>query len=281
MSCCSLLSQTNNDPVYFNFSYFPSQDMTEAEAKAALKIAEASVVLPKLFSNEKLEIYTQIGYKYSHYTIETLLPDKNNFGLNDIRTGFIFRYFLSENYEIIVLPRINIRSDFKSKLDKDDFFPSFNAITLKKSTAISNLTYGLGITYNNDLNKNVILPLGYLKYQTEKFRVYAILPSFAHLSLTPKETFEYGLSYHFDAAIFHADSLSDTDAVYLKTLNVTVAPTISYNITNNFWLNAKAGASLFRNYHFLDKDFDNLSITEKNNLKESFFATIGLSLRME
>src|SRR5690606_6839886 len=218
---------------------------------------------------------------YSHYTIESLLSDKDNFHLNDIRVGFIFRYLLSEKYEIIVLPRINIRSDFESKLSKNDFFPSFNAIGLKKSPAIPDLTYGIGITYNNDLNKDVILPLGYLKYKTEKLRVYAILPSFAHLSLTPKETFEYGLSYHFDAAIFHVDSQFGTDAAYLKTLNITAAPTVSYNLTGNFWLNAKAGYSIFRNYHFLDKDFENLPVTENNNLKESFFATIGLSLRMD
>lgn len=275
------MAQTNNDPVYVNFSYFPSEEMTELDSTTSLKIAEISAVLPKLLSGEKLEIYTQVSYKFSQYDLEFLLSDKDKINLNDIRVGFIFRYLLSENREIIVLPRVNVRSNFESKLDKNHFFPSFNAIGLKHSTSIQNLTYGIGITYNNDLNKDVILPLGYLKYQNNWMRIYAILPSFAHFSLTPKETFEYGLSYHFDAAIFHIDSQFGADAAYLKTLNITVAPTVSYNLADNFWLNAKAGYSIFRNYHLLDKDFENLSMTENNNLKESFFATIGLSLRIE
>src|SRR5690606_13747100 len=143
-----------------------------------------------------------------------------------------------------------------------------------------NLSYGIGISYNNDLDKNAITPLGYLKYQHPKFRIYSILPSFAYFLFTPSEKFEYGLSYNLDSGIFHIDNLNSDTKNYLKTSNLTIAPTIGYNFYNQFWFNAKAGYAMFRRYHLLDADFEELPGMEKNKIDDGFFAMFGVSLRM-
>ena len=153
---------------------------------------------------------------------------------------------------------------------------------MKSSKKTDNLSYGLGVSYNNDLNKNTIIPLGYFKYETDKMRIYSILPSFAYFIMKPTEKFEYGLSYNLDAAIFHTDKGLETNPqIYMKTSNITIAPTIGYNFSSKFWLNAKAGYAIFRRYQVLDSDFDNIPFTDENQYKSGLFFGVGLSYRMQ
>ena len=277
----TVYSQTNNDAVYVNYSLFPTQKMDEYNQKASLQIVEANLILPEFNLGQKVKVYTNLNYKNSFYNYENesdFYPEK----LNDLRVGFFGRYSYSENLEFIISPRINIRSDFSREFGSKDVFPSLNGIGLRRSTENPNLIYGFGITYNNDLNKDVVLPLLYLKYTNDWVRVYAILPSFAYVILTPIEKFEYGLSYNLDASIFNIQRFDASQSNnYLKTMNITLAPTIGYNFYKDFWLNTKVGCSGFRDYRFLDNQFEEYYSNDENRLSISLYVNMGISLRMD
>lgn len=257
-------------------------EMDKIDGEASLQIFEANAILPKFNIGSKTEVYTQLNYKFSKYNYENNLDEFLPENLNDLRLGFIVRHKFSEQWEMVVSPRLNARTDFSKDAMKYGLFPSLNVLGLKSSAKIENLTFGLGVSYNNDLNKNTVIPLGYLKYHNESVRIYAILPSFAYLMLTPSNKFEYGLSYNLDSAIFHSDKFSTgTSQNYMKTSNITVTPTLAYNFIGKLWLNAKAGYAMFRRFQVLDSDFEQMEFNKDNKFKSGFFAGIGISMRIE
>lgn len=281
-SVAPILAQTDNDPVYFNYSYFPSRDMKEVDAAGTYSNLEANVILPGFNLGEKTKVYTNLNYKLLNYNFDEgnaeFLPDQ----LTDIRLGFIVRHKIAENWEAILAPRINLRTDFEEKLSKRDFFPSVHLLGVRTAKNNPDFMYGLGVSYNNEGVKNLVIPLAILQYRNEDMRIYTIIPSFAYFMMTPSPKFEYGLSINLEAGLFHVDRFSaDNSPNYLSTQNITIAPTIGYQFAKDFWFNAKAGYALPGKYHLLNADFDNIPFTEENSFKGGLYFSGGISLRVK
>lgn len=277
-----LLAQTDNDPIYVNYSMFPSRDMKEVDASAVYSQVEANVILPGFNLGQKTKVYTNLNYKLSNYNFDGndagVLPEQ----LNDIRLGFIVRHKIAENWEAILAPRINLRTDFEEKLSKRDFFPSVHLLGVRTAKNNPDFMYGLGVSYNNEGIKNLVIPLAILQYKNEDMRLYTIVPSFVYFMMTPTPKFEYGLSINLEAGLFHIDRFSaDNSPNYLSTQNITIAPTIGYQFSKNFWLNAKAGYAMPGKFHLLNADFDNIPVTEDNSFKGGLYFSGGISLRVK
>ena len=117
----TLYSQTNNDPIYLNYSYFPKSDMDKLDNEGSLNLLEANVILPKFNLSKTTEVYTNLNYKLYSYDNEydyEIFPDQ----LNDLRLGFIIRQKMAENWEMIISPRVNLRTDFSDNSTKYGVF---------------------------------------------------------------------------------------------------------------------------------------------------------------
>ena len=275
-------SQTDNDPVYLNYSYFPSRDFDKVDGSATYQQIEANLILPGFNLGKKTKVYTNLNYKLNNYDFENTGTDVYPETLNDIRFGFIVRHKINEHWEAIFAPRINVRSDFEEDFSKRDLFPSANLLGLRTHKNNPNLVYGLGVSYNNDGVKNLVIPLGILQYKNEDIRIYTIIPSFAYIMLTPSEKFEYGLSVNLEAGLFHIDRFSiDNSPNYLRTSNLTIAPTLGYKFYKDFWFNFRAGYAMKGNYQLLDADFEAVPDWKKNKLSDNFSIMAGISLRVK
>src|SRR5690606_33795418 len=155
LSFLSVWAQTDNDPLYVNYSFFPSREMKDVEGSAVYNQLEANVILPGIRPSKSTVIYTNLNYKSSHYNFEDTSSDVYPNSLNDFRLGFIVRQKITENWEAIIAPRLNVRTDFKEKFSKRDIFPSLHILGLRTSPKNENLIYGLGISYNNEATKNL------------------------------------------------------------------------------------------------------------------------------
>src|SRR5690606_27227580 len=113
----SVSAQTDNDPVYINYSFFPEREMTEIPGSSTYQMLEANLILPDFLKSGKTKIYTNLNYKYSSFE-NGLTPDHLPGTLNDFRFGFIVRQKLKENWEAIFVPRVNIRTDFEEKFSR-------------------------------------------------------------------------------------------------------------------------------------------------------------------
>src|SRR5690606_21245436 len=225
--------------------------MKDVEGSAVYNQLEANVILPGIRPSKSTVIYTNLNYKSSHYNFEDTSSDVYPNSLNDFRLGFIVRQKITENWEAIIAPRLNVRTDFKEKFSKRDIFPSLHILGLRTSPKNENLIYGLGISYNNEATKNLVIPLLFLQYKTEDFRAYTIIPSFAYFMMTPSEKLEYGLSVNLESAMFHIARFStDNSPNYLRTQNITIAPTLGYQFAKDLWFNFRAGYALPGKYQF-------------------------------
>lgn len=275
-------AQTDNDPLYVNYSFFPSREMKDVDGSAIYNQLETNVILSGIKPSKSTVIYTNLNYKLSNYNFDETGSEVFPNQLNDIRLGFIVRQKITQNWEAILAPRLNVRTDFEEKFSKRDIFPSVHLLGLRTSPKNENLIYGLGISYNNEATKNLVIPLLFLQYKTEDFRAYTIIPSFAYFMMTPSEKLEYGLSINLESAMFHVESFSlDNSPNYLRTQNITIAPTLGYQFAKDIWFNFRAGYALPGKYQFLDADFDELPGMEENKFKGGFSAMAGVSLRVK
>ncbi len=275
-------AQTDNDPLYVNYSFFPSREMKDVDGSAEYNQIEANVILPGIKPFKSTIIYTNLNYKLSSYNFEKTGSDVYPNSLNDIRLGFIVRQKITEDWEAVLAPRLNVRTDFEEKFNKRDIFPSVHLLGIRTSPKNENLIYGLGVSYNNEATKNLVIPLLFLQYKTDEFRAYTIIPSFAYFMMTPSDKLEYGLSVNLESAMFHIQSFSlDKSPNYLRTQNITIAPTLGYQFAKDIWFNCRAGYAIPGKYHFLDADFDELPGMEKNKFKGGFSAMAGVSLRVK
>lgn len=277
-----LHSQTKGDPIYLNYSFYPASEWGNAKGKASYQNLEANVVLPSFNLSKSSEVYTNLNYKLAHYNYKNGFEESLPEYLNDFRLGFFLRQSLNNNWEIVVSPQLNLRTDFSKETGMHSLFPSLGVLGLKTSAKNEDLIYGVGVSYNNDLNKDAIFPVGYLKYSNSNFRIYTILPSFFHFVMTPSQRFEYGLSYRLESAIIQISEIpGNTSKNYLKASAITIAPTLAYNLHLKLWLNCRAGYAGYRRFQILNENFNQTELTQDNEFKSSFFATLGLSLRME
>ncbi|MFA7447006.1 MAG: DUF6268 family outer membrane beta-barrel protein [Weeksellaceae bacterium] len=274
--------QTKGDPIYLNYSFYPTSEWENAKGKASYQNLEAIVVLPSFKLSKSTEVFTNLSYKQNQYDYKDAFVEMLPENLNDFRLGFILRQSVSNHWEIGVTPQLNLRTDFSNNAGMHGLFPSLGVLVLKTSAKNKDLIYGVGISYNNDLNKDAIFPVGYLKYSQSNFRIYTILPSFFHFVMTPSPRFEYGLSYRLESAIFKISEIPEnTSKNYLKASTITIAPTLAYNLHSKLWLNYRAGYAGYRGFQILNENFNETELTLNNKFKSSFFATLGLSLRME
>ncbi len=268
--------QTILDYAYLNYTLIPQADFKQTDRKASLSHFDANLVTPTLKLSEKTKVNSIIYYRLSSYNYDV---ETQNFPsqLHEIKYTFLTRHTFNSKWELLLVPRCNIRSDFKQSLSLNDVFPAVSAIVMKTSEKNAQFKWGLGINYNNDLDKNSVLPILALNYTTAAVRCSAFLPNNASVAFLSTKKIEYGLAFQSDPVIIHIQS---TDSVsYLKTLNVHCSATFSYNIASNLWLNSKAGWVGFRNYDGLDASFQTPNDAFDSELNASAFVQLGLSLR--
>ena len=268
--------QTSLDYAYLNYTLLPTADFKEAANGTSLSHLEMNLLTPTLQLSKKTKVNSVLYYRFSSYNYDfetSYLPSQ----LHEIRYTFLTRHTFNSNWELLFVPRCNIRSDFKEQMSLKDFFPAASAILMKSSQKDAHFKWGFGVNYNNDLDKNSVLPILALNYTNQNVRLSAFLPNNASIAFLSTKKIEYGLAFQSDPVIIHNQS---TDSVsYLKTLNVHCSATFSYNIGANIWLNSKAGWVGFRNYDVLDASFQTPNDAFDSELSSSAFVQLGLSLR--
>ena len=275
----SVSSQKSFDFLNLNHSIYSNSQFKNKVGEASLRNFDLNFVTPTLKIKTKTKINNVIYYRLSQYDYKNLPPETIQLPkeLHEIKYTLLVRHAFNQKYEMLFVPRFNIRSDFKAKFGNKDMFPAISAILMKTSQKNENFKWGIGLNYNNDLGKNSLLPIIAFKYSSEKTRFNAYFPNNATLTFFPSKKTEYGIAFISDAILSHISTVDGID--YLRTLNVNLNPTFSYNLTSNIWLNLKAGLVLSRKYDLYNNNFETPSVDFESKLKPSAYAQIGFSFR--
>jgi hypothetical protein len=272
-------SQTNLDFASLNYSLFQKSNFKDRVGDVKLSNFDFNLVTPTIKLSTKAKINNIIYYRFSDYSITAPNSDLQHLptAINEIKYTLFTKYTFNTKLEMYIIPRLSLRSNFGNEITADDFFPAFSIIAVKTSQKNSNFKFGFGINYNNDLDKNSVIPILAFIYSNENLRLNAFLPNNASIVFLPKKKMEYGLGITSDPIIYHLNSVDTID--YVQTLNVNITPLFSYNLVSNVWLNFKTGLTFNRKIDFFDRNFDSNFLDHENELKTSYFAQIGISLR--
>lgn len=272
-------SQSATDFLSINYSTISKSEFKDEVGEAQLSHFDFNFVTPTIQLNSKTKINNIIYYRLSNYQYSSFsnsidaLPQE----LHEIKYTLLTRHKFNSKWELLLVPRISIRSDFKDNLNSNDLFPAVSTIVMKTSQKNERLKWGFGLNYNNDLGKNSIIPILAFSYVSDKMKFTTYFPNNANLIFLPTKKMEYGFGFTTDPTLFHINTIDSID--YLRTLNVAVHPILSYNLSSNLWVNAKAGWVLRRNFDFCNSNFQPPTDDYENQLKTSAFVQIGFSLR--
>ena len=272
-------SQSHVEVAYFNYAIVPQSDFKEGTGNASLTNLEGNLVTPTLTLGKKTKMNTLLYYRLSQYnynsvTLENLnLPEQ----LHEMKLTFLTRHTFNSNWELLLVPRVNIRSDFEAAIGNKDIFPACSAIAMRTSRNNTKFRWGFGLNYNNDFGKNSIIPIVAFGFSNKKMRFSSYLPNNANIVFLPNKKIEYGFGYAADPTLVHVNT--GNSVVYIRTLNFHINPSFAYNVTSNVWLNLKAGYVVRRNFDLYTSNFESPSSSFENKLKASVFMQMGVSLR--
>lgn len=195
---------------------------------------------------------------------------------HDLSYSSSFIYTKNLKNFIIGNVRLNYRSEMTRDLGIDALFPAVSVGYMRQSQTNKFLRWGLGVQYNNDFGKNVIIPFGIINYENQKMKFNATLPS-SVLLLYKREKYNYGFNLLINPAIFQTDDLDDEK---IKMLNVNLFAFTQFKLYDKLWLDVKPGVTLRRDLDFLDSGFNVLPVIGENRIDPHFVFSAGLLYRM-
>ena len=274
--------QLLNDPMYIQVSTISRSDQSSKD-KLSIQYLEWNATSPSMGLNKNMRLYQAIYGRISSIDESNLSLSASTYPSNlyDLRYSLIFRAKINKNLEMIALPRVLLRSDLSHSVSTKDFFPYLAVMANHTVHGNQNFKIGLGLALNNDFNQNVILPTATLSYNSSKYRVEIVYPTAQFLYKVSKNT-EFGMYAQVDGSIsrISADPFLSNQSMYLRSLQLITAPTISHRLIKSCFVHAKIGVSSLRKISYLDRDF-NENVQSSANLEPAIFFRIGFSYRIE
>ncbi|SFC31933.1 hypothetical protein SAMN05421780_104238 [Flexibacter flexilis DSM 6793] len=275
----SLQAQMLNDPVYVNCTWQPRTDIKNANSTLSQVALEMGVTMP-LLQKTQTKLYQSVYYRNSNFS-------HKNIGLqafstiHDARYTLTLRQQLYKNFDVLVMPRLLLRSDLRQSVSHKDLFYAGVVSVNYAVLGNPNFKIGVGAALNNDFRHNAIILFGMLTYYAPKWRV-EITPLTANVAYKLQNKWEAGLFVHIDGALSHIKSvpLADgSESQYLRNYQILVAPNLTYPVYKNIMGHLKIGVAPSRNYQYVDNDFEKIASTLQK-MNNSFFVKAGFSFRI-
>jgi len=276
-------AQTLNDPIYASYSWLAKADFNSKTGSATARFVELNATFPALKLGERIKFFNALYYRNSRFEYTDAFPERNLFPstLHDIRYSAIIRAQVSKHWEIVSIPRVMVRSDFSQPLNASDFFSQVVVLGNYAVKGNPNFKIGLGIALNNDFERNAIIPIGSLFYNSSKVRIEIVYPN-AHFLYKQSASFEFGLFTTVDGAISRVSqfNLGADNIHYFRTFQLLVAPTVSHRLYKNIFGHAKIGFIPVRTFEAMNSNFEALQ-TQDFKLSPSLFFRTGISFRFD
>ena len=220
---------------------------------------------------KKIRWDNSMGYK-TIFLDGSLQPN-----LQDLFYNANFVYTKNMKNFMLFNARVNLRTEIENNISGSSIFPAFSFGYMRQSQTNKSIRWGIGINYNNDFNKNTVIPFGLFNYETAKIKFNATLPNSILFLVKQKSTFYYGINATLNAGIF---GLQNEPADYLKMINANLFGFVQTKIHNKIWVDLKPGFTIYRTIEGLDQDFNAFSKTSENKLSNNFVMNVGLMYRM-
>jgi hypothetical protein len=275
--------QTLNDPIYLNVNWLPNTNVEAQTGKVRSHFVEINATLPPVSIGRKVKLLNGFYYRSSTFGFdhsfaqETLFPST----LHDIRYSAIIRAQVTNYWELVAIPRLMIRSDLQQVFSASDLFSQVVAIANYVIKGNEQFKIGLGFALNNDFERNAIIPIGSLYYESKRVKAEIIYPNASFL-YKKNENVEFGLFTTVDGAISRISPffIQIERVDYLRSFQVLVSPTVSHKLFNNLFGHLKIGYVPIRNFETLNARFKPAA-DGNYHVQSSLFLRVGVSYRIK
>lgn len=284
---CAVYSQFDTDAVHLEITHIPNSNLNNADARAHLTEVDFQSYAPTIKIGSKIKLNGLINYRLYDYNFDSYDPEFNNYpdNMHHFKLMVLYRQIIDENWTFYAAPRVNIRTDWKKSIGREDMFPFFTGVFVKDVIRNPNYKYGVGINVNNNNGRFRILPALYFQYQKENMKISAFIPTKASISWA-KEGYSYGFGYHAESNLTHLNlsqdpTINPNDITYLRNMNIFIYPTYAKDLGSNIWLSFKAGVSVSRLYEQYNSNYDSISDFYDDSFKPNFFVNVGVSYKVD
>ncbi|MCU0423121.1 MAG: DUF6268 family outer membrane beta-barrel protein [Bacteroidia bacterium] len=276
-------SQTLNDPIYTNYTALPQTSFKNNNGNLYAHFWETNVTAPPIQIGKYAKWINGLYYRNTslQFNFNNWLWQEKPTNLHDIRYTSILRVQLNKRIELVAVPRLMLRSDFIQPISANDIFTQAVLLGTYAVNGNPNFKIGLGIALNNDFERNAIIPIGSLTYDSKKWKIEMVYPN-AHFIYKCNSKLEFGLFSSVDGSISRVNrfTVNGNDAQYFRNFQVLVAPTLSMAIYKQLFMHLKAGITPVRNIEALNQSFESVS-SGRYRLNEGLFIRTGISYRLK
>ena len=199
--------------------------------------------------------YSQIDYHYFSIFNEPIAsasdaaiplpPVLDQFNLHGFifRTGYIHRFNSKQSLQILFAPRF--MTDFNASFSNS---VQLGGVLMYEKVKSENLTWKIGILYNQEFFGPYIVPVVDLDWNiTKKIKLSGLLPVYGALYVEPSEKFQAGLHFIGLTTTYRINEPNFKN-YYVDRRSVDVSLFSKFHLIDNFFLTARAGYSLSRDY---------------------------------
>ena len=280
-----LYAQKKEDKIYAFYQWSPATKLKDDTGLSQSNMTyEIQLGAPPISIGKRLKWINFAFGSTTNYQLKNLSENYKSVScsLIDARYGVIFIYdFKNPKWSLFLSSNASLRSDFKRINFRKSIFPSGILLFNFNPDSEKRLIWSFGLAFANDFNRNVLIPIVGLTYNSDKFSIEISYPRI-NLLYKPHPKIEWGLTASILGGIYKTQDLvlpNNTIAPYTRIINVQTGQTFNYLINKRLVFNSCIGFSVIRNYDLIDEDFKQIQSAQLD-LKSSVFLRTGLSFRL-
>ncbi len=262
-------------------AYYPNQPINESGVEGEIGVFEwgVQVALPQTFKkNKKTILIHKIDYGNVRVNTEAKLPTamvKSARYYHSISYNLGLIYTLDQKWRLVFNITPTLASDFNEKLSGDDFLYQANALAV--NTKSQKLNYGFGLAYTTRVGRQLIIPVGLLKYNTPSIFLDFLFPNNLNLMFkTPNKIFSYGVKAGLNGGLFNNTAEIQTANAIIDKVGYSrliVGPAVAFRLKDAININLVGGMAVGRRLELIDINKNVIDRTPK----AAPFLGIGLS----
>lgn len=249
------------DLIKIRSAYYPNQSIEESSVNGEIGFFEwgGQVSIPQPFKSKKTILIHKLSYGNLRVDTEASLMSgsiKNSKNYHTISYNLGIVHTLSPKWRLTINLNPTLASDLEASLNEDDFLYQVNSMVLR--TKSKKLKYGFGLAFTTRFGRQLVIPIGMLKYSTQKMNLDILAPNMISvLFKSKKQTFLYGLETGLNGGLFNNTSNVETintliDEAGYSRLNI--GPAISIILKNSIKIHFTGGVTAGRRLEFIDFD---------------------------
>ncbi|MEM7509408.1 MAG: DUF6268 family outer membrane beta-barrel protein [Bacteroidota bacterium] len=261
-------------------TYYPSQVVKESSTDGEVGFWEWSgqFAIPQLLKKERMILIHKFGYTNLRVDTDGIFTNPSAETTKHYHTvmyNLSVVKILNPNWRLLVNLSPTLASDFNESLNGSDFL--FQASALALNAKSEKFKYGFGLAYTTRFGRQILIPSGVIKYNTQKMELDALLPNKLSLMFNTHKAVNFGLEAALDGGLFNNTSESQIvndlidKAGYSR---VNVGPTVSVRLKETMRIYLVGGMAVGRRLEFVDTAGETLDRTPDNGP----FIKVGFSI---